>query len=198
MVAFAFTIVAFLSSTSAVVSNTPLQLISTTEGNRNITIANDNHNSSPLPLSPPANYSISNISTPSSFQAPGTTYICSNAFGSDLNYTSCESAISVIGLSKTVLSFAERDAGIKANILLPQRFISSDGECVIEPVLEASATIARASAENIALASFVIARNCVAKESGKGGIAKNIGAYFTSFVFPPSCFLFAPIFPNPM
>ena len=176
MIAFAFTIFAFLSLTSAVVSNPPLQLISTTDGNRNITIANDNHNSPPLSLSSPANYSISNISTPSSFLAPGTVYVCSDVFGSDLNYTSCESAVSVIGLSKKVLSFAERDAGIQADILLPQRFISSDGECLIEPILEARATIARASAENIALASFVIARNCVAKESGKGGIAKNIGA----------------------
>ena len=173
MVAFAFTIFLFLFTTSAIVSNTPLQLISTTDGNHNITIAND---SSPLPLSPLANYSISNESAPSSFSAPGTTYICSTAFGSDLNYSSCEVAVSVIGLDKTVYSFAERDAGIQADILLPQRFISSDGECVIEPVLEASATIARASPENMALASFVIARNCVAKESGKGGIAKNIGA----------------------
>ena len=176
MVAFTFTIFAFLSSTSAFVSNTPLQLISNTDGNHDTTIANDNHDSSPLPLFPLANYSISNVSTPSSFSAPGTTYICSAAFGTDLNYSSCEVAVSVVGLDKTIYSFAERDAGIRADILLPQRFISSDGECVIEPVLEASATIARASAENIALASFVIARNCVAKESGKGGIAKNIGA----------------------
>ena len=176
MVAFAFTIFAFLSLSSAVVSNLPLQLISTTNGDHNITIANDNHNSFPLPLSPPANYSISNVSTPSSFLAPGTTYICSEAFGSDLNYTSCESAVGVIGVSKTVISFAERDAGVQADILLPQRFVSSDGECVIEPVIESGATIARASPENIALAGFVIARNCVAKEPSKGGIAKNIGA----------------------
>ena len=176
MVAFAFTIFAFLSSTSAFVSNTPLQLISTTDGNRNITIANDNNNSSSLPLSPPANYSIANVSTPSSVLAPGTTYVCSEAFGSDLNYTSCERAVSVIGLDKKVRSFAERDAGIRADILLPQRFSSSDGECVIELVIESGATIARASAENIALASFVIVRNCVAKQPSKGGIAKNIGA----------------------
>ena len=183
MVTFAFTIFAFLSLTSAVVSNTPLQLIPTTDGNDNITIANNNK-SSPLPPPSPANYSISNVSTPASFLHAGTSYICSQTFGSDLNFTSCESALSLIGLDKTVHSFAERNAGVQADLYLPQRFISSDGECAIELVLESSAKIARASAENIAFASFVLARNCVAKEPSSGGIARHIGAQFMSFVFP--------------
>ena len=175
-VSFSVTIFAFLSSTSAVASNTPLQLISTTDGNHNITIANDNHNSFTSPLSLPGNHSISNLSIPSSSPKPFVSYICNSAFGSDLNYTSCEDAVRQVGVDRKVLSFALRDEGIKADVPLPQRFISSDGECVIEPTLETSATIGRVSPEDIALAAFVITRRCVAKEPHIGGIAKNIGA----------------------
>lgn len=174
-VSFSFTIFAFLSSTSAVASNTPLQLISTTDGNHNITIANDNHNNFPLPLSLPGNYSISNVSITSS-PKPFVSYVCNTAFGSDLNPTSCEDAVGVVGVNTKVFSFALRDEGIKADVPLPQRFISSDGECVIEPTLETGATIARVSPEDIALAAFVITRNCAAKEPHIGGIAKDIGA----------------------
>ena len=62
--------------------------------------------------------------------------------------------------------------------MLPQRFISDDGACAVELGLEPGASGAMASAEDVAVAGFVVLRKCVEGEGGGenvGGLARNIG-----------------------
>ncbi|CAF9918332.1 MAG: hypothetical protein ALECFALPRED_000647 [Alectoria fallacina] len=138
----------------------------------------------PLLLPPPASAANNNTPMPMPMPnaplptaaAPHVSYICNgNAFGYGLDNDSCAQSVALVGISTTVLTFGMRSsAGRAYDIELPQRFISTDGKCVIEPSLTPGATEASASAEDIAVAAFVVVRNCVGGEGATGGIAKDI------------------------
>lgn len=159
----------------------------------------------PLLLPPPASAANNNTPMPMPMPnaplptaaAPHVSYICNgNAFGYGLDNDSCAQSVALVGISTTVLTFGMRSsAGRAYDIELPQRFISTDGKCVIEPSLTPGATEASASAEDIAVAAFVVVRNCVGGEGATGGIAKDIGAFGWGVVAPLSIlpFLAAPL-----
>ncbi|KAL9130272.1 MAG: hypothetical protein Q9175_007066 [Cornicularia normoerica] len=178
IIPLSFTFFAAFSLTSAIVLDTPLQLLSTSEGSNNTTITNNYHNNA-LPFSLPSNHPTSNSSRPFSPPPPTSavflSYVCNgDAFGYDLDVPSCNNAIRFVGFNTTERSFGMRDSR-EFDILLPQRFISSNGKCVIEPALAPGVTEARASPEDIAVASVAVVRNCAAKTPSRGGIAKDIG-----------------------
>lgn len=162
---FFFTSLAvFISWTSAVAvdTNPPLLLSSASAADHNSA-----HNDKPalplltLPFLPPNTSNSSNLtppSPPSSLPTTTTTtnntnnlsYVCKGkAFGYDLSPPSCNDAIRQIPISTSSLSFGMRDAVIPGqktfDIRLPQRFISSDGKCAVEPILTSEAEQARAS-----------------------------------------------------
>ncbi|KAF6217736.1 hypothetical protein HO133_006563 [Letharia lupina] len=163
---------AVVSSISAFVLDNPLQLLQASAGVNNTTIITTTNNKNILPLfslppspNPSSNFPITSL----------VSYVCNgDAFGHDLNVDSCTDAIRFLGVNTTQLSFGMRNTGA-FDIGLPQRYISSDGKCAIEPTLEPDKELARASAEDVAVAAFVVVRNCAAKQGGKGGIAKDIG-----------------------
>lgn len=166
------TLVAVISLTLALVLDNPLQLLSASAaGNSNATIpnANTNTNTYALPSLPPT--------------VPGfISYACSGtAFGHDLDLNACGDAIRHVGVSTAKITFAVRGTSPSSlpagpDIPLPRRFISSDGKCVIEPILAPDVDHAEASPEDIAVAGFVVVRNCVGIRGGMGGLARNIGA----------------------
>lgn len=187
---------AVVSSISAFVVDNPLQLLQPSAGVNNTTIITTTNNKNILPLLslPPSPNPTSNFPT-----AGLVSYVCNgDAFGHDLNVDSCTDAIRFLGVQTTQLSFGMRNTGA-FDIRLPQRYISSDGKCAIEPTLAPDKELARASAEDVAVAAFVVVRNCAAKQGGKGGIAKDIGASglfpwlvfsLSSVLLPPSSFHF--------
>ena len=193
IIPLSFTFFAAFSLTSAIVLDTPIQLLSTSDGSNNTTITN-NYNNNALPFSLPSNHPTSNSSRPFSPPPPTSavflSYVCNgDAFGYDLDVPSCNNAIRFVGFNTTERSFGMRDSR-EFDILLPQRFISSNGKCVIEPALAPGVTEARASPEDIAVASVAVVRNCAAKTPSRGGIAKEIGASFVIFLRLPFFSLF--------
>lgn len=187
-------------SAAFVLDNHPLRLLppapagndtTTIAANSNSSNSNNNNNNTntnnaalslsllPLPLPP-------NTSTPPPPPplAPNVlvSYVCNaDAFGRDLDVDSCTDAVRSIGVGTAQLTFALRaaaaaaDGNAASDVPLPQRFISPDGRCVIEPCLAPDAEAARASYEEVAVASFVLVRNCAGKEGGSGGVARDIG-----------------------
>lgn len=66
---------------------------------------------------------------------------------------------------------------------LPRRWISPDGKCAVEPALAPDNTTARASLEDVAVAAFVVMKNCIERrEPSWGGLARNIGEFCIVFV----------------
>ena len=155
-----------ISWTSAVVvdNNSPLLLLSSASA----VDYNSNHNDKPtlplltlpfLPLNASNSSNLTSPLPPSFLPAMTTTitnttktlsYVCNaKAFGQDLSPLSCSDAIRHVGISTSSLSFGMRDDVIPGqrtfDIRLPQRFISSDGKCVVEPILAPEAQQARAS-----------------------------------------------------
>ncbi|CAD6593126.1 MAG: hypothetical protein ASARMPREDX12_006852 [Alectoria sarmentosa] len=128
-----------LSLTSALVLDNPLPLLllpPASAANNN----NNNNNNTPIPIPIP--------------NAPHVSFICNGvAFGYGLDNDSCNQAIALVGISTTVLSFGMRSVGAY-DIPLPQRFISTDGKCVVEPSLTPGAIEARACPEDIAVAAL--------------------------------------------
>ncbi|CAD6571069.1 MAG: hypothetical protein ASARMPRED_004192 [Alectoria sarmentosa] len=127
-----------LSLTSALVLDNPLPLLLLPPASA----ANNNNNNNNTPIPIP--------------NAPHVSFICNGvAFGYGLDNDSCNQAIALVGISTTVLSFGMRSVGAY-DIPLPQRFISTDGKCVVEPSLTPGAIEARACPEDIAVAAFVV------------------------------------------
>ena len=160
-----------ISWTSALIvdTNPPLLLLSASAVDQNSN-HNDNKPALPLltlPFLPPNPSNSSNLilplySPPPPSSLPTTrtitttnntnalAYTCNGeVFGHDLSPSSCSDAIRHVGVSTSSLSFGMREEVIPGqepfDIRLPQRFISSDGKCVIEPSLAPEAEQARAS-----------------------------------------------------
>lgn len=59
---------------------------------------------------------------------------------------------------------------------MPQRWVSSDGTCVIEALLGPRSTFARASLQDVAMGAYTVVQKCVEQKTpGEGGIAKELG-----------------------
>ncbi|KAL9065078.1 MAG: hypothetical protein Q9161_008462 [Pseudevernia consocians] len=163
MIIFPITIFAVVPSISAFLldKNPPLRLPSASAGNRT--------NTSIIAFLP----SNDSTSTPISEDV---SYYCNRVLGDTLTIPSCHDTIRLIGVNRTDLSFGLRDTpGADFDVPLPQRVISSDGTCVVEPSLAAGEEEARASWEDVAVAGFVLVKHCVGEGEGSGGVAKGIG-----------------------
>ena len=146
--------------TSAFVPDTPLQLLPMSSSSNNNT-TNQTLSTPPNPKPRPKPPQLIN-------------YVCnSRAFGSDLNRSSCDEAIKLVPRDNTPSVFGLRGtipSRLKPyDVVLPHRWMSPDGWCAIEPVLEPGLNDATASAEDIAVASFVVAKHCVGRTRGWGG-----------------------------
>ncbi|KAL8752216.1 MAG: hypothetical protein Q9184_005804 [Pyrenodesmia sp. 2 TL-2023] len=91
----------------------------------------------------------------------------------DLKGASCLDAVLQIPMQDKDVLFQTREHG-PYDALLPTRFISADGQCIIEPVLEDNAESATASYKDISRAAYGLLYEC-AMRSSFGGIATDIG-----------------------
>ena len=163
----------------------------------------DNTSLSPPPPSP-YSLSEANSTTQNNNNNSIVSYVCNApAFGKELSVPSCTNALHHLGLGSVQLLWGMReedpeglqgpqgeqgkgesqgkrqssDARTNNNfdVLLPQRSISDDGACVVEPGLGPGVESARASWEDVAQAALVVVRRCAGAEPSRGGLAKNIG-----------------------
>lgn len=155
---------------SALVPNTPLRLLPVSAGTNGTSITTTDNDTLLLLSALTTNLTPANLPS----------YLCDEAFGTELNQTSCDIAIRSIDENTAPLSFGMRSSrGPHYDVGLPRRWISSDGKCAVEPALAPGATTARASLEDVAVAAFVVMKNCIERrEPSSGGLARNIGEFF--------------------
>lgn len=154
------------SLSALVLLDNPLHLPPALVPNNNTPLSLPLPPSSPLSLPPP----------PPPQSTDHISYTCNGAaFGYTLSVDSCSDVVRLIGINTTTVSWGMRNTGPTFDIPLPQRYISADGTCVVEPSIKPGVREARASREDIAVAAFVVVRNCAGGEPSEGGVAKDIG-----------------------
>ncbi|CAF9943463.1 MAG: hypothetical protein ALECFALPRED_000407 [Alectoria fallacina] len=111
-------------------------------------------------------------------------FLCQERFGSNLNLQSCQSAaLSIEYQLTTPYTWGPRDTAITYDFPMPQRWVSSDGTCIIEALLGPGSTFARASLQDLAMGAYTVVQKCVEQKSpGEGGIAKDLGEC-AAFIF---------------
>ena len=121
---------------------------------------------------------ISHHLTNSSAITTSITYICYNLEGQSgsLNVQSCTDAVRQLNIrSSTPAFWGMRDTGHHYSVYLPQRWVSADGSCFIEPMLREGFDSSMTSARTLALAGITLIQKCAASTPSKNGAAKNIG-----------------------
>lgn len=97
------------------------------------------------------------------------------AYGRDLSSTSCAEALNQIDDSSTIeMTYGPRLAGT-FDVRLPQRYISPDGRCIIEPRIVPGEFSARASLREVAFAAGYVIDHCVTASPSQGGTVRDIG-----------------------
>lgn len=99
----------------------------------------------------------------------------STRYGRNLSPNSCRNVFDYIRESDLQTTFAERHTGRPEALPLPERVVSSDGLCFVQPQLLRGAVTGRASSTQIRQAAYTLFERCVI-EKGIGGIAADIGA----------------------
>lgn len=177
-----------LTSALLLLDGHPLQLppastTATTNNNNNTppllsTPPNPSCPSSPLPLLSPSTPPLP-LPSPAAHLQDHLSYVCNGpALGYGLSLPSCTDAVRFVGINTSSLSWGMRHTHTGPAPFdrpLPQRFVSSDGLCALEPSVASGVPVARASLEDVAVAAFVVVRNCVGGEGGRGGVARDIG-----------------------
>ncbi|KAK0517036.1 hypothetical protein JMJ35_000191 [Cladonia borealis] len=108
----------------------------------------------------------------------GQRYSCSEIFGTNLNAESCIDAIEQIGLTDDIIhTYGYRKTGDKWDYNVPQRWISSDGLCVVNVDLAWGEPVSRSSERMIGQGAVLVLRWCVGDQSqaNTGGLASNLG-----------------------
>ena len=116
--------------------------------------------------------------TDSALAADPFAYVCfSRAAHSDpLNVQSCTDAIRQLDIRSTdPILWGLRNTSHHYQIYLPQRFISADGSCFVEPILREGQESSLISQQSMATAGIVLIQQCAAAAPSKSGVAKNIG-----------------------
>ncbi|KAL8822467.1 MAG: hypothetical protein Q9191_006798 [Dirinaria sp. TL-2023a] len=114
--------------------------------------------------------------------SPGTNamqYLCTDTrgLGRDLSVQSCLDAVRQLDIRSTAPGiWGERDTGEFYNIYLPQRYMSTDGRCFVEPVLQGEYKSAAISQQTLAGAGIVLSQRCAGGQPSTGGIARQLGA----------------------
>ena len=116
-----------------------------------------------------------NINNTFSPSANAIRFQCKENYGRNLNPGSCRDIFTYIKKSDDQNTFSERHTGRPNDLPLPDRIVSNDGLCFIQPLLVPGAVTAKASMTQIGQAAYVLFQRCVV-EKGLGGIAADIGA----------------------
>ena len=114
----------------------------------------------------------------SSLVANNLQYLCTDTpgLGKDLNVQSCFDAVRQLDIRSTTPSlWGERDTGEFYNVYLPQRFMSTDGKCFLDPLLQGGHQSAVMSQRSLASAGLVLAQRCAGGHPSTGGIARHLG-----------------------
>ena len=136
-----------------------------------LTTPSANDTTAPKPL-------ISHRLTNSSAITTSITYICYNMEGQtgSLNVQSCTDAVRQLNIrSSTPAFWGMRNTGHHYSVYLPQRWVSADGSCFIEPILRQGFDSSITSARTLAMAGITLIQKCAASTPSKNGAAKNIG-----------------------
>ena len=121
---------------------------------------------------------ISHHLTNSSAVTAPITYICYNMEGQtgSLNVQSCTDAVRQLNIrSSTPALWGMRNTGHHYSIYLPQRWVSADGGCFIEPILRRGFDSSITSPRTLAMAGITLIQKCAVGTPSKNGAAKNIG-----------------------
>lgn len=106
------------------------------------------------------------------------TYICFDVEGQTgpPNIDSCSDAIRQLDIrSSNPAIWGRRNDGRHYQIPLPQRYVSADGRCYLEPLLREGYGSSITSVRSVALAGVTLLQKCVSRTPAKNGAAKNIG-----------------------
>lgn len=133
----------------------------------------DNGSSDMMPSSP----SMSNSTLALNNVSADIKYLCLDRFGTNLNPQSCRSAALNIEYQLTKpFTWGPRGTAVTYDFPIPQRWVSSDGTCIIEAILGPGDTSARASLEDVAMGAYKVVQQCVERKTpSEGGIAKDLG-----------------------
>ena len=106
----------------------------------------------------------------------GMQYLCTPDFGDDLDVRSCADAVRQLDIrSMTPSVWGERGTGEFSNVYLPRRYMSTDGKCFVEPLLQARHLSGIVSQHTLAAAGIVLAQRCAGGRPSTGGIARRLG-----------------------
>ncbi|KAF6232075.1 hypothetical protein HO173_009669 [Letharia columbiana] len=104
-------------------------------------------------------------------------FMCLDRFGSNLNPRSCQSAAFAIGdLSTSLFTWGPRGTAVTYDFPMPQRWVSSDGTCIIAALIGPRSTFALATLQDMAMGANTVIQQCVEQKSpNEGGIVKELG-----------------------